>query len=213
MSFRPKNEHQLSKLSDDDLVAYLIAARDAGHDDEVRKATGILVYSRYRQQLAFIRKKVRSAEDAEDILATVTLDMLSAAFRGNYTGQFFSLFFTIRDRRIADFHEKAGREPEAEPVNPEGPDLIEELLGSEEFAGESEVRMLIDECLESVSPRDQEIVRMRRDGFPSKEVADRINQGNLGGKTKMTPANVDQIYARFKHRLHPELFPEDGGEG
>jgi len=213
LSFRPKDEYQLSKLSDDDLVAYLIAARDSGHDDEVRKATGVLVYSRYRQQLAFIRKKVRSAEDAEDILATVILDMLSAAFRGNHTGQFFSLFFTIRDRRIADYYEKAGREPEAEPVNPDGPALIEELLGSEEFASESDARMVIEQCLSAMSHRDQEIVRMRMEGFPSKEVAYRINQGNLDGKTKMTPANVDQIYARFKHRLHPELFPEDGGDG
>lgn len=212
MGFRPKDENELAILSDDDLVAYLVAARDAGQDEEVRRATGVLVFGRYSQQLGLIRKKVRSPQDAEDILGEVILDMLNAVFRGIHTGEFFSLFFRIRDRRIADFYKKAEREPDSETERSDGPDLIQELLGMEEFSGESEVRMLIDDCLSQHSERDQAVIRMRIDGYASKEVAERINRGNLGGEKKMTPANVDQIFARFKHRLRPELFPGEGGE-
>ncbi len=212
LSFRPKDERQLEQLSDDQLVAYIVGARDGGYDDEVRTATSILVFRRYRQQLAFIRKKVRSPEDAEDILGDVILDMLNAAFRGTFTGEFFSLFFIIRDRRIADHYKKIEGEPEAATSNPDGPDLIEELLGSEEFTDESEVRMLIEQCLSQYPDRDRAIIAMRIEGFPSREVAETVNRQRIGGETKMSPANVDQIFARFKHRLRPELFPDEGGD-
>ncbi len=212
MSFRPKDERQLEQLSDEQLVEYLVEARDAGYDEAVRTATSILVFRRYRQQLAIIRKKVKSLQDAEDILGDVILDMLSAAFRGNFTGEFFSLYFTIRNRRIADYYKKIGREPVSVDPRPDGPDLIEELLGSEEFTSESEVRMLIHESLSGESGRNREIIRMRIEGLPSRDVAEEVNQRQIGGETQMSPANVDQIFARFKHRLRPELFPDEGGD-
>ncbi len=212
LSFRPKDERQLEQLSDDELVAYIGEARDAGSDEAIKQATAMLLFPRYPQLLAAISKKVKSAEDAEDILAEVILDMLNTAFRGTFAGEFFSLFYVIRDRRIADYYRKLGRKPMADNSNPDGPDLIEELLGSEEFTAETEVRMLIDDCLAEYSERESTLIRMRIEGFPSKEVAAEINRLGLAGDTEMTPANVDQIFARFKHRLRPELFPDEGGD-
>jgi hypothetical protein len=52
---------------------------------------------------------------------------------------------------------------------------------------------------------------MRIDGHPAKQVAESLNGSGEGANAGMTPANVDQIYARFKNRLRPELFPEAGG--
>jgi RNA polymerase sigma factor (sigma-70 family) len=210
LSFRPKDERQLEQLSDDLLVAYIVEARDGGYDHELRTATSILVFRRYPQLLASIRKKVRSAEDAEDLLGETILDMLKAAFRGTFAGEFFSLFYVIRNSRIADYYKRADRDPEFETSHSDGPDLIEELLGSEEFTAESEVRMLIEECLAEYPERDATLIRMRIDGFPSKEVAAKVNRLGIAGQTEMTPANVDQIFARFKRRLRPGLFPDEG---
>lgn len=211
MKFRRKDDHELQNLSDDDLVAYVVEARNAGLDEEVRKGVGILVFRRYDQQLAFIEKKVRQPEDAEDILSEVITDMLKAAFKGDYTGEFFSLFFVIRDRRIADFYKKGEREPEFEHPPDDG-DLIDILVETGDFTDESEVRMFVDDVLSGYSERDCLVIRKRIDGHPAKEVALSVNESGDDGGKSMTPANVDQIYARFKHRLRPELFPAQGGD-
>lgn len=211
MKFRRKDDHELQNLSDDDLVAYVVEARNAGLDEEVRKGVGMLVFRRYETQLAIINKKVRQLEDAEDILSDVIADMLKAAFRGDYTGEFFSLFLVIRDRRIADFYRKGEREPEFERPSDDG-DLVGILVETGDFTDESEVRMVLDEVLSEYSDRDRLVIRKRIDGHPAKEVALSINESGADGSKPMTPANVDQIYARFKHRLRPELFPAQGGD-
>jgi RNA polymerase sigma factor (sigma-70 family) len=210
LKFRKKDEDELQHLSDDDLVAYVVEARNAGFDSEVRAATGILVFRRYDQQLAFVQKKVKHREDAEDILGDIIADMLRAAFRGEYTGEFFSLFFVIRDRRIADFYKKAGREPEIESPSGDDRNLIETLVETGDFTGESDVRMLLEDALSGHSERDRMLIRLRIDNHPAKAVAKKVNESGIGGDTTMTPANVDQIYARFKHKLRPELFPDEG---
>ncbi|MEX0620764.1 MAG: sigma-70 family RNA polymerase sigma factor [Solirubrobacterales bacterium] len=210
MKFRQKNDHELENLSDDELVAYLVEARDAGFDKEVIRGTGFLIFPRYDQQLAFIRKKVRRREDAEDILGEVIADMLKAAFRGQYTGEFFSLFFVIRDRRIADYYKKSERGPEAAFESGDESDLIGQLVSTGDFTDESEVWMVIEDVLSAHSERDTLVIRQRIDGHPARQVAESVNESGNGGNPGMTPANVDQIYARFKHRLRPELFPEGG---
>ncbi len=86
LKFRAKSEHELSELSDDDLVAYLVAARDAGRDAEVGTATGMLMFRRYRQIHSAVRIKVRDRMDAEDIVQQVMEDTLKAAFRVNMPG-------------------------------------------------------------------------------------------------------------------------------
>ena len=211
LKFRPKDDHELENLSDDDLVAYLVEARDAGFDEEVVRGTGFLIVPRYGKQLGLIQKRVRSREDAEDILGEVIADMLRAAFRGQYTGEFFSLFFVIRDRRIADYYKKAEREPESAFESDDGEDLIERLVSTGDFTDESEAWMVVEEVLAAHSRRDCTVIRMRIDGHPAKQVAESLNGSGEGANAGMTPANVDQIYARFKNRLRPELFPEAGG--
>jgi len=210
LKFRKKDEDELQHLSDDDLVAYVVEARNAGFDSEVSAATGILVFRRYDQQLAFVQKKVRHREDAEDILGEIIADMLRTAFRGEYTGEFFSLFFVIRDRRIADFYKKAEREPEIESPSGDDRDLIETLVETGDFTDEADVRMLLEDALSGYSDRDSMVISLRIDNHPAKAVAAKINGSGIGGDTAMTPGNVDQIYARFKHKLRPELFPVEG---
>jgi DNA-directed RNA polymerase specialized sigma24 family protein len=212
LKFKAKDEDELQHLSDDDLVAYVVDARNAGFDQEVRTGTGILVFRRYDQQLAFIQKKVKRLEDAEDILGEAIAGMMKLAFKGTHTGEFFSLFFVIRDRRIADFYKKAEAEPEFAGPSGDDDNLIEILVGTGDFAGESEVRMVIEATLSTFSERDRMVVRARIDDQPAKDVARMVNESGIGGDSVMNPANVDQIYARFKHRLRPQLFPDEGGD-
>lgn len=212
MKFRKKDEDELQHLSDDDLVAYVVEARNAGLDAEVRLGTAMLVFRRYDQQLAFVQKKVKHPEDAEDILGDIIADMLKTAFRGDYTGEFFSLFFVIRDRRIADFYKKAEREPEIANPSGDDQDLIGTLVETGDFTDESAVRMLLAEALSGYSERDQMVIQLRIDNHPAKAVAKAVNEKGFAGASEMTPSNVDQIFARFKHKLRPELFPEEGGD-
>lgn len=212
MKFRKKDDYELQNLSDDDLVAYVVDARNAGREEEFRAGIAILVFRRYNQQLAFIQKKVKQREDAEDILGEVIADMMKAAFRGEHTGEFFSLFFLIRDRRIADFYKRAEREPELQGPQDDDGDLIDILVETGDFADESEVRLVLEDVLSEYSERDRLVIRKRIDSYPAKEVAEIVNQSGISGNQAMTPANVDQIYARFKHRLRPELFPPEGSD-
>lgn len=212
MKFRPKNDQELENVSEDERVAYLVQARNAGFDQEVLRGIGFLIYPRYKKEISLIRKRVKSEHDAEEILGDVMADLLKAAFRGEHTGEFFALFYTIRDRRIADYYKKIERTPEmAHPsATEDGGDFIDSLAPVDDFTGESEAWMVIEDVLATHSERDRMVIRLRIDGHPARQVADTVNDADLDGGAVMTPANVDQIYTRFRNRLRPGLLAEGG---
>jgi DNA-directed RNA polymerase specialized sigma24 family protein len=206
LTFRKKSESQLNTLSDDELVAYLVAARDSGHDDEVRLATSILVFGRWDQQLALVLTKIDSYEDAEDITGVVMMQTIEAAFDGTHTGQFFSLMNVIRKARIADYYAKKERTPDQ--GHGDDDELIEKLFADGSLEDEVTTRMLLDQILEGESERDRYIVGKRIEGHPSNEVAEMVNSRGKSGDGEMTGTNVDQIFSRFRKKARSFFFPE-----
>jgi len=57
------------------------------------------------------------------------------------------------------------------------------------------------------------VVEMRMDGFSAKETAAEVAASGVEGGGGMTPANVDQIFSRFKKKMAKALSEERGDSG
>jgi DNA-directed RNA polymerase specialized sigma24 family protein len=213
LEFRAKSENELSRLSDDDLVAYASAARDVGQDDQVRKAVGIFVWRREEVLRSLAQLKLGNDQDVEDVVQQTFLDAIKASFRGESPGELFSMTRTILDRRIADLYERRKREgrrvgPDADGNDPldgvAGPDPIEVTITED----------LLETLLEPYSERDRKVIGMKIERVPSKEIATAVIASGVEGGQAMTAANVDQIFRRFKKDNSESLgVSPSGGEG
>lgn len=206
MKFRPKGENELSRLSDDDLVAYLSAARYAGQDDQVRVATGIFVQSRLGQLRNRARLKVDDDRDVEDIVQDTIEDTLRAAFRGESPGELFSMMNTILKRRIADFYARREGTPVFAGPDADGNDPLDAVADAEDDITGLLSQAVVDEELAGCSDRDRMVVEMKIGGYASQEIADQVSASGHDGAEGMTQANVDQIFSRFRKQLRGPLL-------
>jgi RNA polymerase sigma factor (sigma-70 family) len=205
LKFRSKNESELRNLDDDELVDYMVKARDRGHDAEVRLAAWILVGGRYRQILALVRQKVRDYHDAEDITQTVIEQAVKARFDGIHTGQFFSMVVTIRKRRVADYLEKKARQPALESPEPDGSDPYSGLSTGDDFEAGVDLTLLCEDLLDECSERDRMVIQLRIQGHAAKEVAEAVSASGVDGSDGLTSLNCDTIYSRFRKKLRLTL--------
>ncbi len=106
LNFRPKTENELDRLSDDQLIVEIVAARDAGDHDAARAALGVLAFRRYDDVVRRVLIKVPHA-DAEDVASEVFISAMKSAFDGTSVGEFVNWLQTITKRRIADYHRAA----------------------------------------------------------------------------------------------------------
>ncbi len=209
LKFRAKSEHEQAELSDDDLVAYLVAARDSGQDAQFRLAAGILVFRRYEVQLNIIRTRVTSGEDAEDLVTLVMEQTIRASFEGEHAGEFFQLMNTIRRRRLADYYEAKKRQLDIDHGRPDDPPAIDEVADGDDFATASDFRIVMEDVLVDYSGRNRMVVERRMDGMSSKETAESVAASGVDGGEAITPANVDQIFSRFKKKMREALSDQD----
>jgi hypothetical protein len=206
LKFRPKGENELSRLSDDDLVAYLSAARDAGQDDQVRRATGIFVFSRIEVLKARAKLKIEQDEDVEEIVQDTIEGTLRAAFDGQSPGELFNLMDTVLRRRIADFYMKRERSLSFAGPDPDGNDPLDQYADTEEAIPGLLSRVVLDEQLGLCSDRDRMIIEMKMAAHPSLDIAEKVSGSGLPDSAGMTAANVDQIWRRFKVRVRQPLL-------
>lgn len=209
LKFEAKSETEQAILSDDDLVAYLVAARDAGQDAEVRRGAGMLVFRRHRQVRAAVGVKVEDRMDAEDIVQQVMEDTIKAAFRGVHAGEFFAMMNTIRTRRVADYFEKKNTTPKTVQPREDGANPWEDIEDERDPIEDLEIGMTLDDALSSYSERDRVIIEKKIDGFPAKQIAEDVAASGLAGAEGLTPSNVDKVFSRFREASLPEFFPED----
>jgi hypothetical protein len=209
LEFIPKSELELEQLNDDELVAYLVAARDADAQEAVVTATGVLVFRRYEVQFLLIRGKVGTDHEAEEILAAVFESALRSPFKGSHTGEFFALLNIIRKRRVADFHQKKNSEgDQQQPADDD--DIFSGVAGPDDPEGEVVALVLLQELLAEESERDRMVIEMKIDGHVAKQIAERVNEEFPDLDPPMTFENVDQIFSRFKRRARPLLLGEKG---
>lgn len=208
LKFRKKSEHQLSQLSDNDLVAYLVAARDAGQDGEVRLAAGMLVWRRIDVLFALVRAKVDNDQDVEDIVQQILEDTMKAAFRGVYAGEFFSLMKRIQERRVADFYAKKNRTPKQIGPYDDGGSPLDGVADDDDLIAGSIAEAALETALEGYSERDQLVIRLKMDGHPARAIAEQVEQSGVKSGNGMSQANVDQIFSRFRTDFKAVYFPE-----
>ena len=84
--FRPLAEHELVRLDDDALIAYLRAARAVGHPS-ARDALGVLVYGHWHNVSRRVALKV-PREYVEDVASEVPVSAIQSAFEGQSVGEF-----------------------------------------------------------------------------------------------------------------------------
>ncbi len=217
MNFRPKNENELALLSDDDLIAEIVAARDAGDNDQARLALSILAFRRYPDVVRRVSIKVPKA-DVEDVAMEALSSAVKSAFDGTSVGEFVNWLATITKFRIADYHRSRPDEPDAPlPEEREGdegswgqqpskPDFTDDL-------GERlDMTAIIEQAFGELSGPHQAVVDSYVfEGMKAKETADQVNMSCKDELTQpMTDAYVHQIAKRFRERLK-ELLEESRG--
>jgi RNA polymerase sigma factor (sigma-70 family) len=201
--FQELPEHQLTTLTDDQIVDYLRRAREASRHEAMRPAIGVLVYGYWGSLVNRARLKLPSLADAEEVAGEAVASAIASAFDGKSVGEFRSWLHTILSRRIADYLESRKRRPRTTQLPSEHAG-DEDVWGAEpavDFEGEA---LAARECLrhayeELENARHRRVIDLYVLGpHAAAETAELV--GN-----EMTEANVHQIASRF-HRRVTELL-------
>jgi RNA polymerase sigma factor (sigma-70 family) len=215
MPFSKRPRPDFDRLSDEELVAYAVAARDAGEFEAMREALAALVMRYEKDVVARARKKLPEAE-AEDIAMKAIGQAIFARFDGSSKGEFLAIVYRILARRIADYYEKQERSLDTEKLPDEHHGEDNETWGpdaatTEDETGRAEVQDLIDRCLEKLSaPHVRTVELYVFDGYSAEETADQVNTEFPDLNPEMTADNVHKIASRFRKDLRKAL--EDDGE-
>jgi RNA polymerase sigma factor (sigma-70 family) len=205
VTFEPLPDHNLQKLSDEELIAYIRVARDEGQLAHGRRGLAILVYGYERDVKR--RLSIRVPKHVVDDLAHDALvKAIAAAFDGTSVGEFRSWLNTIVDRTAADHFRRAERRPK-ETILPSEHAGEDDVWGAEpqveSEAGAVELRMIVDEVLDTFNDKHRLVIELHVfSGLTAGEVCDRIDG--------MSEDNVAQIASRFRAKLRARLDP--GGD-
>lgn len=203
MAFRELREHELQLLSDDQLIDYVRAARDAGRYGALKLGLAILVFGYMDTVIQRVRLKVPD-EDVEDVAAIAVESAAASAFDGRSIGEFRSWLHTITDRRIADYHKRKEGKPKADPLPTEHLG-DEEQWGdepAEEFPDAVDAKRALHTTYDELSDEHRQVVDLYVLGpCTAAETAERI--------ADMTEANVHQIASRFQKRFKQLLGDGD----
>jgi RNA polymerase sigma factor (sigma-70 family) len=203
------SEHELQKLSSDDLITHIREAADAGRPDCARAALAILCY----RHLDDVRRRISmrvAPQDVEDTAMTVMLAALQSTFDGTSIGEFINWLNRIVDRRgIADRYRRREREPEMVPIADEHSDEDEawgEVVSEQDATGAVDVQSIIDACLEGLSEAHRDVVeRNVFEDLNASDTADQVNQDHPDLDPPMSQANVHQIVSRFRECVRERL--------
>ena len=149
VTFRPLPDHELQQLADEQLIAYVRDARDAGQLAHGRRGLAILVFGYERDVKRRLSIKV-PAHVVDDLAHDALVRAIAAAFDGSSVGEFRSWLHTIVDRTAVDFFRRAERRPK-ETILPSEHAGEEDVWGAEPSieseAGAVELRIIVEEVL------------------------------------------------------------------
>jgi RNA polymerase sigma factor (sigma-70 family) len=205
VTFKSLPDHSLQTLSDEELIAYIRAARDEGQLAHGRRGLAILLcgYERDVKRRLSIRVPKHVVEDlAHDALVKA----IAAAFDGTSLGEFRSWLNTIVDRTAADHFRRAARRPK-ETILPSEHAGQDDVWGAEpqveSEAGAVELRMIVEEVLATFNEKHRLVIELHVfSALTASEVCDRIDA--------MSEDNVAQIASRFRAKLRARL--DSGGD-
>jgi DNA-directed RNA polymerase specialized sigma24 family protein len=198
------SETELSRFSDEQLLAYIVEQRESGRPQCAKQALAVLAFGHWDRVYYWVAAKV-PAGDVEDVTAVVIESALGSAFDGRSIGRFIAWLKVIAQRRIADYHRGAERVPGLEPLADEH-EGEEEVFGEQPAEGSQEEAILTREAvgrvLEDRSEVHQTVVRLYGPnelgfmGLSARETAERTEELHPG--SNMSEANVHQIWRRFR---------------
>jgi RNA polymerase sigma factor (sigma-70 family) len=202
VTFQPRPDHELQKLSDGHLIDYIRDARDAGELVHARRGLMFLVFGYERDVKRRLSLKVpRQAVD--DLAHDALVKAIAAAFDGTSVGEFRSWLHTIVDRTAVDYYRRAGRRPR-ETILPSEHAGEEGVWGAEPTvegeAGAVELRIVVEEVLDTFNDKHRLVIELHVfAGLTAAEVCERMDG--------MSEDNVAQIASRFRARLRARLEP------
>jgi RNA polymerase sigma factor (sigma-70 family) len=205
VTFRPLSDHELQQLADEQLIAYVRDARDAGQLAHGRRGLAILVFGYERDVKRRLSIKVPS-HVVDDLAHDALVRAIAAAFDGSSVGEFRGWLHTIVDRTAVDFFRRAERRPK-ETILPSEHAGEDDLWGAEPSiegeAGAVELRIIVEEVLETFNEKHRLVIELHVFGaLTAGEVCDRIDG--------MSEDNVAQIASRFRAKLRARLEPGGG---
>jgi len=214
--FRERPEHELVELGDENLVAYIVRAREEGRTEPAVTAAQILAWRHEERVRGFVYTRIGDLGQAvcdEIIELTIAGAIRSAErFKGESLGEFRAIVFTIARRRIDDHHRKQyrdGTRTRETPLDrePEGDDGPKRELGGSDPAEERIDGLLREgvfkQAYAALNPVHQRVVALRKfRDLPHREIAERVNS-HFGDELDdpMTEQNVNQINSRFDREL------------
>ena len=205
LNFKLKSKHELARLKDEELIAYAVAARDAGEQAEFQEALKQFVASRIGLVDYWVGSKV-GANDRDEVVGNAMVSIIKSVgnFKGSSAGEFVEWMRSITRRRIADHYRDSKKDPGSVPIDEQAADEEDwgPVLGEPDETGSVEVRMVIEEQIKARNAVQQEVIRLRIAGFSSIETAENCCD------EKMTATNVDKIFSRFRKDVEKELWGE-----
>jgi DNA-directed RNA polymerase specialized sigma24 family protein len=214
VGFRPLSDIELHDLDDDEALAHLVAARDAGDDAQVKLALEMLVYGRSELVEAIVAKSVPE-HMVDRVVTDAMVETMATVFEGRSVGQFVNLLKVITQRRVADFWKAKSRHGHEDTTLDETDDeggRRFDPVDPEDPIGAVPAQTILDALLEQLPDHHRAAMEVAIfDGLPSREVADEVNRRFPDLGDPMTATNVDQIKSRFRKALRDELDQGDTG--
>jgi RNA polymerase sigma factor (sigma-70 family) len=213
LNFRERNDVDLARLGDEELVAYLVEARRAGRTEAAVTAAQVLAL-RYEPRIrGFVANRLGSkgAAVVDDVAERTLTDAIASAagFGGESVKEFGAWIFRIARRRIVDYHRKGRVDEIPLEVETKEGETVERVIKTGDPTRVIDHASVINQALGEQNDAHREatvLVRFR--GYAHKEAADEVNR-QFKGKLNdpMTEQNVSQINSRFGKRLD-ELLDE-----
>ncbi|MCL4288633.1 MAG: sigma-70 family RNA polymerase sigma factor [Thermoleophilia bacterium] len=215
--FEPLEEGALAQRSDEELVAYVAGAGEAGYLESARRAVGIVTWRQEPLVRSLVAAKV-PPDSCDDVVSAAFVSFVESAFDGKVILSARAFMVRIAKRRIADFHRDRERRPEQAPL-PGEHSGGEEVWGPEEAVEDETGAVAILDAVERVVSSRNETHRrvimlygpglIGGEDLSGAEVAARMSDER---GEDVSVANVQQIWRRFKVDLERELSAgEDGG--
>jgi DNA-directed RNA polymerase specialized sigma24 family protein len=207
--FEPLDEGALDRLSDEELVAYIAAARAAEQPETAKRAADILVFRVQELVQARVAAKV-PRDDVEDVAIEALESLLRSAYEGKVIESVRAFVTTITKRRIADYYRARERHPDQRPLAAEHGGE-EEIWGEDPAVGDGTELVGFMDAVERVLERRSELHRKiiflygpEPLGFMNMTGKEVVEQMAADGEP-VTIANVQQVWHRFKSDLEEEL--------
>ena len=209
--FEPLPPHRLNALSDEELVAYVAAAHEAGATEAEREALALLAFGFEDLIKAKVALKVPT-EDHADVVIEIQTSLIYSSFEGKLIGQFGAFLRTISDRRIADYWRSRSRRPDTTSIDAsqEDPDRPDVEPAAEDETGLVELLAVVEAVLATREPMHQKVIRLYGPevaGFMNLTAAETkaAIDGDGSGDT-VSEANVNQIWSRFRRDVQGRLL-------